>query len=239
MKQELKSKLPRHLGIIMDGNGRWAKKRGLPRKAGHISGAKVVKTIVRHCAEIGISYLTIYAFSTENWKRSQEEVSALMQLLKKYLFEIEGYIKENVVIRFIGDLSAFDEDVRQHIHQIEEKSKGNTGMTFCIAINYGGRDEIRHAAEQIARKVKEGKIEPGEITEQTIEEFLYTKGIPNADCIIRPSGEYRLSNFLTWQSAYAEFIFMDDILWPDFKPKHLDMAMEEFSKRQRRFGAAD
>lgn len=237
-KESIKPSLPNHLGIIMDGNGRWAKKRGLPRKAGHLSGAKVVKTIVRYCAEIGIEYLTIYAFSTENWKRSEDEVSSLIQLLRRYLTELESYIKDNCIIRFIGDLTAFDPDIREHIREIEDASKVNTGMTFSIAINYGGRDEIRHATQEIAKKVKNGEISPEEITEKTVEEHLYTKGIPNVDCIIRPSGEYRLSNFLVWQSAYAEFIFMDDILWPDFKPKHLDMALTEYSKRNRRFGAA-
>lgn len=228
--------LPKHIGIIMDGNGRWAKKRALPRKAGHIAGAKAIKAIVRHSNKIGIEVLSIYAFSTENWKRPKEEVNALMKLLRHYLDEVDLYIKDNIKVRFIGDLSVFDEDIRSRIADTERKCSKNTGMKFCIAINYGGREEIKHAAKVIASKVKMGLLSPEDITEQTVEDNLYTKELPNVDLLIRPSGEYRLSNFLIWQCAYAEFLFMDNILWPDFKPSNLDKAIEEFERRDRRFG---
>ncbi len=228
--------LPKHIGIIMDGNGRWAKKRALPRKAGHISGAKAIKAIVRHCNQINISCLTIYAFSTENWKRPKDEVESLMKLLRHYLTEVDMYIKDNIRVRFIGDLSLFDSDIREQIRQTEEKCAANTGMTFCIAINYGGRAEIVNAMKKIAVKVQQGELLPDEIDETTVESELYTVGLPAVDLLIRPSGEYRISNFLIWQSAYAEFVFMNDILWPDFRPKHLDQAILEFEQRDRRFG---
>ncbi len=228
--------LPKHIGIIMDGNGRWAKKRGLPRKMGHINGAKAIKAVVRHCHNIGVSCLTIYAFSTENWKRPKEEVDALMKLLRQYLAQADLYVKDNIKVRFIGDLSIFDDDIKEQIRDTEKKCTSNTGMDFCIAINYGGRSEIVHAAKEIAKKVASGKIEVENIDEKTIETELYTKGLPEVDLLIRPSGEYRTSNFLIWQSAYAEFVFMNDILWPDFRPEHLDLAISEFERRNRRFG---
>lgn len=228
--------LPKHIAIIMDGNGRWAKKRALPRQAGHISGAKAIKAVVRHCNRIGIKVLTIYAFSTENWKRPPQEVNALMKLLRHYLDEVDLYVKDNIKVRFIGDLSAFDDDIRARIDDTVKKCELNTGMTFCIAINYGGRDEIRHAAQQIALQVQQGKLDVDQITEQTVENALYTAGLPNVDLLIRPSGEYRLSNFLIWQSAYAEYVFMNEILWPDFRPVHLDQAIEAYNRRDRRFG---
>lgn len=228
--------LPQHIGIIMDGNGRWAKKRGLPRKMGHVSGAKAIKAIVRHCNKIGISCLTIYAFSTENWKRPKEEVDALMNLLRHYLTEVDLYVKDNIRVRFIGDITIFDADIQEQIKETERKCETNTGMIFCIAINYGGRSEIVHAVQKIAQKVQQSEMLPAEIDENTVESQLYTAGLPNVDLLIRPSGEYRISNFLIWQCAYAEFVFMNDILWPDFRPKHLDQAIEEFQKRDRRFG---
>ncbi|WP_270739443.1 isoprenyl transferase [Massilioclostridium coli] len=228
--------IPKHIGIIMDGNGRWAKKRGLPRSAGHTAGAKLIKSIARRCNELGVKNLTVFAFSTENWARPQEEVSSIINLLRYYLKEIDKYVKENIRIRFIGDWSGFDQDIQDKMAKSEEASKNATGLVFSIALNYGGRAEITHAAKQIAQEVEEGKLAIEEITEQTLSDHMYTAGMPDVDLIIRPSGEYRLSNFLIWQSAYAEYVFMDDILWPDFKVKDLDRAIEEYSRRNRRFG---
>ena len=228
--------LPRHLGIIMDGNGRWAKKRGLPRTAGHTVGAANFKTITRYCASIGIEYLTVYAFSTENWKRPPEEVSALMKLFRQYLEEaLRDFLDENIKVRFIGDTSVFPQELQILIRETEEVSKNRTGMVLNIAMNYGGRSEIARAARLLAEKVQRGEISPEEITEQAISDSLYTAGQPDPDLIIRPSGEQRTSNFLLWQSAYAEYIICD-ILWPDFKPQDLEDALDEFSRRQRRFG---
>ena len=228
--------LPRHLGIIMDGNGRWAKKRGLPRTAGHTVGAANFKTITRYCASIGIEYLTVYAFSTENWKRPPEEVSALMKLFRQYLEEaLRDFLDENIKVRFIGDASVFPQELQTLIRETEEVSKNRTGMVLNIAMNYGGRSEIARAARLLAEKVQRGEISPEEITEQAISDSLYTAGQPDPDLIIRPSGEQRTSNFLLWQSAYAEYIICD-ILWPDFKPQDLEDALDEFSRRQRRFG---
>lgn len=228
--------LPRHLGIIMDGNGRWAKKRGLPRTAGHTVGAANFKTITRYCASIGIEYLTVYAFSTENWKRPAEEVSALMKLFHQYLEEaLRDFLDENIKVRFIGDTSVFPQELQTLIRETEEVSKNRTGMVLNIAMNYGGRSEIARAARLLAEKVQRGEISPEEITEQAISDSLYTAGQPDPDLIIRPSGEQRTSNFLLWQSAYAEYIICD-ILWPDFKPQDLEDALDEFSRRQRRFG---
>lgn len=228
--------LPRHLGIIMDGNGRWAKKRGLPRTAGHTVGAANFKTITRYCASIGIEYLTVYAFSTENWKRPEEEVSALMKLFRQYLEEaLRDFLDENIKVRFIGDTSVFPQELQTLIRETEEVSKKRTGMVLNIAMNYGGRSEIARAARLLAEKVQRGEISPEEITEQAISDSLYTAGQPDPDLIIRPSGEQRTSNFLLWQSAYAEYIICD-ILWPDFKPQDLEDALDEFSRRQRRFG---
>lgn len=228
--------LPRHLGIIMDGNGRWAKKRGLPRSAGHTVGAANFKTITRYCASIGIEYLTVYAFSTENWKRPAEEVSALMKLFRQYLEEaLRDFLDENIKVRFIGDTTAFPEELQKLIRETEEVSKNRTGMVLNIAMNYGGRDEIARAARLLAEKVQRGEMRPEDIDEDAISGQLYTAGQPDPDLIIRPSGEQRISNFLLWQSAYAEYIIRD-ILWPDFKPQDLEEALDEFSRRQRRFG---
>ena len=228
--------IPEHIAIIMDGNGRWAKKRGLPRKAGHIAGSKTIKSIVLHCNKIGVKVLTLYAFSTENWNRPKDEVDGLMKLIKNYLKNMHSYLKYNVRIRFFGDISVFSQDVQNKMKQIEEEFDKNTGMIFGIAVNYGGRDEIKNAAKQIAYKVKNDEINIDDISEQTIEENLYTKGLPNVDLLIRPSGEYRISNFLIWQLAYAEFYFMENILWPEFKPKHVDIAIEEYNRRNRTYG---
>ncbi len=230
------SNLPAHVGIIMDGNGRWAKRRGLPRKMGHKVGAETFRTIVRYANRIGLRYMTMYVFSTENWSRPKDEVNAIMDLLRKYLEDVDNYRSENIRIRFLGDLTVFDAKMQAKMAEIEKTSRDNTGLTLNLAVNYGGRSELTSAARQLALDAAAGKIRPEEITEQMLADRLYTKGEPDVDLIIRPSGEYRLSNFLIWQSAYAEYVFMDEILWPDFKPADLDRALEEYQCRNRRFG---
>lgn len=229
--------LPEHIGIIMDGNGRWAKKRGLPRSAGHKAGAKNFRTITKHCANIGIKYLTVYAFSTENWNRPENEVNALMDLFKSYLEEaIRDFKDEDIVVRFIGDSTAFSPELQSLIHENEECSKDRTGMVLNIAMNYGGRDEIVKAAKEIAQMAKNGEISESDITQQLVSSHLYTANQPDPDLIIRPSGEYRISNFLLWQSAYAEYVILDDVLWPDFTKKMLEDCILEYARRNRRFG---
>ena len=223
--------LPEHIAIIMDGNGRWAKKRSLPRTAGHIAGAKTFKNIARYCNKIGLKYLTVYAFSTENWKRPKDEVEGIMNLLRDYLKDAENFKDENIKVKFIGDLEPLADDIKELIKKDEDGSKDATGLNLNIAINYGGRDEITKAVKRI---VASG-ISPEDITEQTVSDHLYTKGMPDPDFIIRPSGEYRTSNYLLWQSAYSEYWF-SDILWPDFTPKHLEKAIEDYNRRNRRFG---
>ena len=230
-----KEQIPTHVGIIMDGNGRWAKKRGLPRTAGHAQGAKVFKKTVEWCRELSIKYATFYAFSTENWKRPKEEVDAIMNLLNKYLDDIRKMSQKNTRIIFLGDKGAFSEEVAARLTEIEEVSAANDGLYILVALNYGGRDEIVSAAKKIAQEYKEGKISIDDISEQSFENYLYTKGIPPVDLIIRPSGEQRTSNFLVWQAAYAELVFMD-VLWPDFSKKDLIAACEEYQSRNRRFG---
>lgn len=230
------SNLPAHVGVIMDGNGRWAKRRGLPRKMGHKVGAETFRTIVRYANRIGLRYMTMYVFSTENWSRPKDEVNAIMDLLRKYLEDVDSYRSENIRIRFLGDLTVFDAKMQAKMAEIEKNSRDNTGLTLNLAVNYGGRSELTSAARQLALDAAAGKIRPEEITEQMLADRLYTKGEPDVDLIIRPSGEYRLSNFLIWQSAYAEYVFMDEILWPDFKPADLDRALEEYQRRNRRFG---
>ena len=230
------SNLPAHVGVIMDGNGRWAKRRGLPRKMGHKVGAETFRTIVRYANRIGLRYMTMYVFSTENWSRPKDEVNAIMDLLRKYLEDVDNYRSENIRIRFLGDLTVFDAKMQAKMAEIEKTSRDNTGLTLNLAVNYGGRSELTSAARQLALDAAAGKIHPEEITEQMLADRLYTKGEPDVDLIIRPSGEYRLSNFLIWQSAYAEYVFMDEILWPDFKPADLDRALEEYQCRNRRFG---
>lgn len=227
-----------HVGIIMDGNGRWAKKRGLPRKAGHRAGAKAFRNIVKHCHQRKIPYLTVYAFSTENWKRPKDEVDALMDLLEEYLDEAFAHEEEDkdVRVKILGDVTPLRPGLREKIKRIEECSQDKNGLTVNIALNYGGRDELVHGVRHLAQKVRQGLLKPEDITEETVAASLYTAGQPDPDLIIRPSGEMRLSNFLIWQSAYAEFVFMD-VLWPDFGPKEFDQAVEEFSHRNRRFGA--
>ena len=228
--------LPNHIGIIMDGNGRWAKKRGLPRKVGHNMGAKNFKNITKYCSKIGIKYLSVFAFSTENWKRPQTEISHLMGIFNQYLEDaISEFHSENIKIKFIGDTSVFSEDIKNLIQKIESESENNTGMVLNIAMNYGGRAEIINATKKIAKDVKNGKINFEDISEEMFSNNLYTVGQPDIDLIIRPSGEYRISNFFLWQSAYAELIVMD-VLWPDFKTYDLNHALEIYSSRNRRFG---
>lgn len=235
-KASAQAVLPRHLGIIMDGNGRWAKKRGLPRTAGHTAGAANFKKITRYCASIGIPYLTVYAFSTENWKRPSDEIQALMGIFKQYLEEaLRDFLNENIRVRFIGDVSVFEGNLRELITRTEEVSADKTGMVLNIAMNYGGRAELTHAVRLLAERVKHSSLLPEQITEKMISQHLYTAGQPDPDLILRPSGEYRISNFLLWQSAYAEYIIMDK-LWPDFTTNDLDSALLEFSNRNRRFG---
>ena len=227
--------LPRHIGIIMDGNGRWAALKHLPRTAGHKIGARVFRKITEYCAQIGLEYLTVYAFSTENWKRPQEEVKAIIQLLVDYLEDESVWKGKNVSLHFIGDLSAFDEEVQALIHRTEEICKDYTGTWVNIAINYGGQDEILRATKKLAKDCAEGLQDPEEITPSVFERYLDTAGQPPVDLVIRPSGEHRLSNFLIWQCAYAEFVYMD-VLWPDFSEKNVDAALAEYAKRSRRFG---
>ena len=236
MKDELPQLLPAHLGIIMDGNGRWAKRRGLPRSAGHAAGAANFKKITRYCSKIGIRYLTVYAFSTENWTRPAEEVSALMTLFRKYLEEaLRDFRDDDIVVRFLGDTVAFPPELQTLIRETEEISAARTGMVLNIAMNYGGRAELVRAVRSIAERVRAGELAPDAITEETVSSALYTAGQPDPDLIIRPSGEHRTSNFLLWQSAYAEYVIMD-VLWPDFGPDDLNAALREYANRSRRFG---
>ena len=236
MKTQLDlANIPSHIGIIMDGNGRWAKKRLLPRTAGHSAGSSTFKKIARYCNKIGVKFLTVYAFSTENWRRPQSEVDAIMDILRKYLKDSTNFKSENIRLRFIGDRTALPKDIQQLMLNAEKESENATGLTCNLAVNYGGRDEIVTAIKKIAQKVNSGEMSTDDITEQTVTQNCYTDYMPDPDLIIRPSGEYRLSNFLLWQSAYSEFWF-SDILWPDFKPEHLDEAIVAFQQRDRRFG---
>lgn len=228
--------LPVHIAIILDGNGRWAKKRGLPRTAGHREGSNNLDKIAHFCGEIGIKYLTVYAFSTENWKRPQSEVNALMELLLDYLKNAESHIAgRSVRIRVIGDTSALSKEIQEQIVRVTKLTENNTGLTLNIAINYGGKNEIVHAVKEIAKDVVQGKIKYDSIDEAMISNRLYTKGIPDPDLLIRPGGEKRISNFLIWQSAYTEFWYTD-VLWPDFKKEHIIEAIKEYQSRNRRFG---
>lgn len=233
--QQLPEKLPQHVGFIMDGNGRWAKKRGLPRSFGHREGAKNFKKIVRYCKDIGLKNISFYAFSTENWQRPKEEVDTIMDLFREYIVDVRKHLSENTRMIFLGDKSIFDDDLREKMIKLEEDTAHYTEMNLLMAVNYGGRDEIAHAAKLLARQVKDGTLDPEDITEASIAENLYTKGIPDVDLIIRPSGELRLSNYLIWQCAYAEYYFTD-VLWPDFSPDDLNKAIIDFDGRHRRFG---
>ena len=229
-------KIPTNLGIIMDGNGRWAKKRGLPRTAGHVTGAQVFRKITKYCEKCGVRYLTVYAFSTENWRRPQDEVESIMNLLRQYLKEsLADFQQENIVVRFIGNRDELAQDICDLIEEAEASTAHKSGMTLNIALNYGGQQEIVQATRRLADLVAEGKIKSEDIDEKMLQETLYTAEQPPVDLILRPSGEYRLSNFLIWQSAYAEFVFMD-VLWPDFREEDLDRAFEEYARRDRRFG---
>lgn len=231
--------LPRHIGFIMDGNGRWAKMRGLERSAGHVEGAKAFRKIGEYCADLGIEYVTFYAFSTENWNRPKKEVLSLMKLFKEYLREGDGRLAENEVrqmkLRFIGEREGLPSDLLKLIERAEKETAKYSKITVNIALNYGGRAELKSAVKSIAQKVKDGELSIDDITEQTISDNIYTAGQPDPDIIVRPSGEYRLSNFLTWQSAYSEFWF-SNILWPDFTEEHVNEILYDFQNRNRRFG---
>lgn len=228
--------LPKHIGIIMDGNGRWAKKRGLPRSAGHRAGAEALKKIITEANNIGVKHITVYAFSTENWKRPKEEVDYLMSLLLDYLRNAEKTLAgENVVIRAIGSRKELSQEIREQIVKTEKFTRNNTGIVMNIALNYGGREEITNAVREICAEVSDGKINIADITDNTLDAHLYTKGQPEVDLLIRTSGEQRLSNFMLWQVSYAEMWFTDK-LWPDFKPADLIQAIVDFQNRGRRFG---
>ena len=235
MAELKKSAPPRHIAIIMDGNGRWAKKRGLPRTAGHAAGGEAFRRIANYCRTLGVEYLTVYAFSTENWKRSEEEVGGIMRLLGKYLMEALADMEKNRVrFRFFGDLSRLSPELRNLCLEAQNRSKDyDVQVNFCL--NYGGRDEIVKASAAFAKDVQAGKYQPEDLTEELLSQYLYSKDVPDPELIIRPSGEQRTSNFLLWQSAYSEFVFMD-VLWPDFGPADLDKAIEEYHRRNRRFG---
>ncbi len=228
---------PEHIAIIMDGNGRWAKQRGLPRTAGHAAGAEAFRRIATHCSKLGVKYLTVYAFSTENWKRSQEEISGIMRLMKKYLEEgLRDMEKNRVKICFFGDLSALDPKLQAMCRDAQSQSKDyDVQVNFCF--NYGGRQEITQAARRFAADVAAGRRSAEDMSEQLFENYLFSAGVPDPELIIRPSGEQRISNFLLWQCAYAELVFMN-VLWPDFGPAELDQAIEEYHRRNRRFGGA-
>ena len=237
-QQENNLPVPRHIAIIMDGNGRWAKNRNLPRTAGHAAGAEAFRRIANYCRTLGVEYLTVYAFSTENLKRSAEEVAGIMKLLGAYLREALADMEKNHVrFKFFGDLSRLSPELRKLCQQAEQTSSAYHDVQVNFCLNYGGRDEIVRAARQAAQDVVEGKLQPEDITEACFADYLYSKDVPDPELIIRPSGEMRTSNFLLWQSAYSEYVFMD-VLWPDFGPNHLDEAISEYHRRNRRFGGA-
>ncbi|WP_375552164.1 isoprenyl transferase [Rhodophyticola porphyridii] len=232
-----KDKTPRHVAIIMDGNGRWAQMRGRPRLVGHHAGAKRVKEIVRSCPDLGVEYLTIFAFSTENWKRTQTEVAGLMKLFKRYIRrETQSLIDENVRVRFIGDRVRLEPSLVDMMDNLELLTAGNAGTHLTIALNYGGRDEVARATRRLAHDVAAGKLDPRHVSDETLPKYLDTCLLPDPDLVIRTSGEARISNFLLWQSAYAEYEFIDT-LWPDFTPAEFDKVLRRFGNRERRFGA--
>ena len=236
MKRIDHKKLPQHIAIIMDGNGRWAEKHALGRITGHKRGAKSVKVAVKSCREIGIKYLTLYAFSVENWLRPREEVDALMDLLDKYLHsELDELLRQGIRLVAIGDIGSLSGPVKNMLAEAMDKTSRNDGMVLNLALSYGGRDEIVDAVKGILKDCQDGKINPQNLTKELFSTYLYTTDIPDPDLLIRTSGEYRLSNFLLWQSAYTEFYF-SDVLWPDFRRKHLIEAIAEFQRRERRFG---
>ncbi|MBO5113676.1 MAG: isoprenyl transferase [Lachnospiraceae bacterium] len=229
-------KMPNHVAIILDGNGRWAKSKGMPRNYGHVQGAKTVEVICEEAYKMGIQYLTVYAFSTENWNRPKDEVDALMKLLRNYMKTCLTTAKKNrMCVRVLGDKTGLDADIRQRIAELEESTKNNDGLHFQIALNYGGRDEIVRAVKEIAGKVKEGELDPSDITEQYLSDMLDTKGLPEPDLLIRTCNEQRISNFLLWQLAYTEFYFTP-VAWPDFSKEELIKAVEAYNHRDRRYG---
>ena len=229
-------KMPRHVAIILDGNGRWAKAKGMPRNYGHVQGAKTVEVICEEAYKMGIQYLTVYAFSTENWSRPQDEVAALMKLLRNYMQTcLKTAEKNRMCVRVLGEKSRLDEDIRNRIAELEEATKNNDGLHFQIAINYGGRDEITRAVRRLAAQVKDGSLEPEEITQELLQAQLDTAGIPDPDLLIRTCNEQRISNFLLWQLAYAEFYFTP-VPWPDFSKEELRKAVEAYNHRDRRYG---
>ena len=228
--------IPQHVAIILDGNGRWAKAKGMPRNYGHAQGSKNVEKICEEAWRMGIKYLTVYAFSTENWNRPKEEVNALMKLLRNYMKTcLKTAAKNDMKVRVIGDITKLDEDIQKRILELEEATKNNGGLNFQIAINYGSRDEITRAVRTLAEDVKEGKLMPEEVNEACIERYLDTHDIPDPDLLIRTSGEQRLSNYLLWQLAYTEFYFTD-VPWPDFSKHELEKAIEQYNRRDRRYG---
>ena len=229
-------KIPNHVAIILDGNGRWAKAKGMPRNYGHMQGAKTVEVICEEAYRMGIQYLTVYAFSTENWKRSAEEVGALMQLFRFYMVRLLKVASaNNVRVKMIGDRTRFDQDIIDGINRLESETKNNTGLTFVIAVNYGGRDEITRAVKKLAADCAAGKQDPEEITEQVVASYLDSAGMPDPDLLIRTSGELRLSNYLLWQLAYTE-IYVTECLWPDFDQEELEKAIMAYNRRDRRYG---
>ncbi len=236
MTNKEKMPVPRHIAIIMDGNGRWAKKRGLPRTAGHAAGAEAFRRTANYCRTLGVEYLTVYAFSTENWKRSADEVGGIMKLLGKYLEEaIRDMEKNHVRFCFFGDLSPLNPRLRKLCEDAQSRSSQYHEVQVNFCLNYGGRDEIVKACRAFSQDVEQGIRKPEELTEELLCSYLYSADVPDPELIIRPSGEKRTSNFLLWQSAYSEYVFMD-ILWPDFKESDMDAAIEEFNRRNRRFG---
>ena len=229
-------RLPRHIAVILDGNGRWAQRRGLPRTAGHKAGAETFRAIATYCRDIGLEYLTVYAFSTENWKRPKDEVETIMVLLKRYLLEaIDTMERDNVRLRFLGDMQALSQELRDLVEQCNAISDRLTGCQCNICINYGGRAEIAQGARRFAEDCAAGVVKPDDLTEETFEKYLYSAGMPSPELLIRPGGEQRLSNFLLWQCAYAEFYFTD-VLWPDFSKEELHRAIAAYQRRNRRFG---
>lgn len=233
---EVEKRIPTHIAIILDGNGRWAKKRSLPRTVGHAQGSRAVEKICQAAYDMGVKYLTVYAFSTENWSRPQEEVDALMKLLSSYLKDcLKTSKKNNMKVRVLGDITALDTELQKKIKELESVSSENTGLNFQVALNYGSRDEILRAVKKILTDYEDGRITREELDEEGFSDYLDTAGIPDPDLLIRTSGELRLSNYLLWQLAYTEFYFTD-VLWPDFDKKELEKAIDYYNKRERRFG---
>lgn len=234
--ENVQGNIPKHIAIIMDGNRRWARERGLEASKGHKQGAKTLENLAKYCSKIGIKHLTVYAFSTENWKRSKEEVGALMLLLKNYLAKFSKDVnKENIKIKILGDIETLEDGLKKSIKDAIERTKNNTGMIVNVALNYGGRAEITNAVKQIAEKIKQGELTTEQINDNVIEEHLYTAGQPDPDLLIRPGGELRISNFLPWQLVYSEFCFPEKY-WPDFTEEDIDAAIKIYQQRNRKFG---